>query len=433
MDEENGTAIQTFVVVDDMMDHQNDKGAPNGGFTAWLQVAVSFMIHFVVIGIASIFGVFQEAYTKEAIFFGTPTIYVTLVGAAGTLFLFIFGPISGYICAKFGYRHACASGAVIMTLGLSIGALSTEFWHLIVTQGILFGIGANMAWVPSLAIISHWFDKRKGLAMGISVAGGGVGGLTLAPLTRFLITVLGWPSTLVIISCGCGFILLVSAYFMQTRLPPAKHKDFDFPSFLRDSRFLRYFFIIGCIFWGYFIPVFFLSLYAVDQGMTPTQGALIIALLNAGSSAGRLTMGICADYLGHIKMLSLCLYVSAISVLIIWPFSTTFGMLSFFSVIFGFFIGGAISIAPTGIVDIFGTKHIGTITGMIYPGGGVGNFAGPLISAWLLDKFTSTPRLIGVAHQTYFLPVIILNGCILLIGGSISFSFIKWGQAGKHH
>ena len=86
-----------------------------------------------------------------------------------------------------------------MTLSLILASFSRELYHLIITQGFLFGAFSGISYIPAVSIISQYFDKRRGLATGLAVSGSGFGAFALSPLTHVLIENLGWRWSLRVI------------------------------------------------------------------------------------------------------------------------------------------------------------------------------------------------------------------------------------------
>jgi len=117
-----------------------------------------------------------------------------------------------------------------------------------------------------------------------------------------------------------------------------------------------------------------------------------VGLINGASGLGRIVLGFSSDLFGQLNTLWFCLSLAAS---LIWPLSTTFGPLVFFGLLYGFFVGGFISLLPTCIVHLFGKKDIGTITGMVYTRFFFGNLCGPPLSGLMLDSSTTNDPTTG--------------------------------------
>ena len=310
--------------------------------------------------------------------------------------------------------------------GLSVGAslllasFAQSYWQLFLTQGVLFGIACPIAYFPALTIISHHFDKRKGLATGLAVSGSGIGGLAVAPLVRYLLSIYGSQRTLLFLSFGGTACVLLASVFLKPRLMPSARGKMDYWKVVKDTRFIRLFLITAISSLGYFVPFFYVSQFAVYHGMSATQGALVVGLINGASGLGRIILGLNADIFGQLNTLWACLSLAAASVLFIWPFSTSFGILVSFGIFYGFFVGGFIYILPTFIVHLFGKKDIATITGMVYTGFFFGDLLGPPFSGVMIDALTSVDASNNLVIN--FIPSILYSGSCLLVGSIILLS-----------
>ncbi|KAF9187250.1 hypothetical protein BGZ49_004094, partial [Haplosporangium sp. Z 27] len=185
-----------------------------GGSQGWLAVLGSFLIHcFVFAPTEFVFGVFVLHY-QEA-FPSSPASAIAFVGTTGSAITYIAGFLSGILADRFGFRPTAFAGSVIMALSLIGASFSTQLWHLYVTQGVLFGVGASFTYYPAIAVPSQYFTKNRGLAIGVAVSGTGFGGFGLAPLTNALIESVDIYWTLrilgimIFVVCGGASMLIV--------------------------------------------------------------------------------------------------------------------------------------------------------------------------------------------------------------------------------
>jgi MFS family permease len=160
--------------------------------------------------------------------------------------------------------------------------------------------------------------------------------------------------------------------------------------------------------------------FAVNAGMTSQQGALALGLSNASSAIGRIVIGAFADRLGHINGYSICMILTPLFTLLIWPFATSFGVLCLFGILFGFFSGGFISLFPTVIVALFGPVNLGSRMGSIFTSTLAGNLAGSPVAGAILG----TTQTVGPDGQPLFnyLTVILYSGLTQLAAGLIIFA-----------
>ncbi|KAJ3367301.1 hypothetical protein HDU91_001539 [Kappamyces sp. JEL0680] len=395
---------------------------PDGGADAWLAVLASFLVHVVVIGIPTTFGVFQAQYRSDLTTYegSHSTLSIAFIGSISNSGLGLFSIPSGRLAEIFGHRQMCAIGGVLVMASLLLASISTQYWQLVLTQGVMFGVSCAVAYFPALTIISHYFSKRKGLATGIAVSGSGLGGLAISPLTHTLIDGLGTRGALRVLGIAGGAIVIFAAWFLKPRLDPSPRGQLDYLAIIRSSRFVRLFLTALLCSLGYFIPFFFLPTFAHYYGMSAATGALCIGLMNGASGLGRIALGFNADILGHINTLWVCLTLSSLWVLLLWPWSTSLGLLIAFSVLYGFCIGGFISLLPTAIVTLFGTKDLATKTGLVYSGFFFGNLLGAPLGGILLDSLTTTSA--EGSTTILFWPTQILCGGFILMASIVLLS-----------
>ena len=134
---------------------------------------------------------------------------VTWVGSLFNGLMLMFGPIIGGLANKFGLRPICMSGSIIACIGLCLSIISPNVQLLMITIGIVGGLGAGMISLPANIAIGYYFESKRALATGISMCGSGVGQFVFAPLITFLLNVYGWKIAIFII----GGLCLVCIFF----------------------------------------------------------------------------------------------------------------------------------------------------------------------------------------------------------------------------
>lgn len=117
-----------------------------------------------------------------------------------------------------------------------------------------------------------------------------------------------------------------------------------------------------------FVPPFFLPLYTNSLGLSSSFGAASVAVFNFSSACGRLLCGFGSDIVGPINTLLLSLVLSALSMLVIWPLSTSLGPLIAFVVINGAANGGFFAVMPTVVGNTFGSARVSVAMSMIVTG-----------------------------------------------------------------
>ncbi|KAG0037638.1 hypothetical protein BGZ82_002132 [Podila clonocystis] len=342
---------------------------PEGGF-GWLVVFGAFMIQFCGFGFNFSWGVYQEYYLAENIFPGATLSQVSWVGGIGASSVFLTGPIQASMTRRFGIHTVIAAGAVISSSGIILASFTKELWQLYLTQGVLFGLGAGMSIFTSIAVPVQWFNKRRGLASGITVAGSGIGGAALAPLNRFLISQLGFRWALRIM--GLSFVGVLVTF-------------------------------------GYLTPVFLLPNYVADIGMDSRTGATLVGIFSGANAISRVILGIAADKFGRFNILALCTILGGLSCYIFWLNTHNLAMAIVFVIFYGANGGGFVSLFPVVAAEVIGVERLAAAVGLLYSGNLFGNLLGtPIASAIVTASGGSYTWAIVFAGTTPILGAILL-------------------------
>ncbi|KAJ2160671.1 hypothetical protein GGF46_002102, partial [Coemansia sp. RSA 552] len=379
---------------------------PIDGKFGWAVVMSGCFMLMFSMGCVNSYGTYQTYYHRYQ-FPEEPTSNLAWVGTMQFAGMNFFGIPAGILCERFDTRLVSFVGGVIMAVALIIASFCDDaVWKLILTQGIVFSVGAALVFIPSTSIPAQWFIKRRALAVGVVVAGSGIGGLWLTPATQSMIDQLGTSWALRITGIIIFAVTSVASLFMRNRLKVAsREKIVDFGVF-HDIRFL--FVFTGAIFstTGYFTPLFSLPTFATQVvGKSESFGTNLLTIINAASTLGRIATGEAASYLGNINTMATCTLMSSLAILVLWlPFEATGTMIAC-AIIYGLFCGGFISLLPVIMAQLWGVQRISTIIGLLYMANFVGTMVGAPASGAILDN---------VGHGTNFKPSIIFSGVFML-------------------
>ncbi|XP_013138060.1 PREDICTED: monocarboxylate transporter 4 [Papilio polytes] len=160
---------------------------PDGGY-GWVVVFASFMCNLVVDGIAYTFGIFLPELVA---YFGEGKGTVAWVGSLLSGVYLAAGPIVSALCNKYGCRAVCVAGSLVATVAFALSTLSKSVTMMMITYGVIGGIGFGMIYLPSVVAVGYYFETRRSLATGIAVCGSGVGTFSFAPLASILLQQFG--------------------------------------------------------------------------------------------------------------------------------------------------------------------------------------------------------------------------------------------------
>ena len=156
---------------------------------AWGVTAASFIAMLTTFGVAYSFGAFLVPMSTDL---GSGRATTSAVFSLTTLILFGFGALSGAIVDRVGPRPVLLFGAVFFGGGLVITARADSLWQAFLGHAVGVGLGVACSYVPLVAVVGGWFERRRTLAVGVAVSGIGLGTLLVAPLSAALISSLGW-------------------------------------------------------------------------------------------------------------------------------------------------------------------------------------------------------------------------------------------------
>lgn len=341
-----------------------DAGVPDGGY-GWVAVAACSMLSFWFIGTTYCWGLFQAALVDKGTGSPSTLAWIGSVMSAGTA---IFSIVSARLLSRLGSRRTALCG-VCFTVGgeLLSGFAADNVGGLFVTAGVLMGVGNGMSLIVVGSIAAQYFSEKRGLANGIIFAGGGLGGAVISFLIEALLrkTSVAWTFRIL------GFITLVTdlpaAWLLKDRVPPNKRVFIEWELF-KDFNFLVLF-LAGAV--GTFpllVPPFFLPLYGASIGLGSSANAALVAAFNLASAFGRIGSGFLSDKLGAVNTLAGSLVLNGLSILALWPVSTTIAPLVVFTIINGAAAGGFFSLMPTVAGAVFGSARVSVVLGMLITG-----------------------------------------------------------------
>ncbi len=357
----------------------------------WAAVGGTFVILLLGFGSAYSFGTFF-APLQDA--FGASRGAVALAFSVSAVVLFAVGPGSGVLADRIGPRMLVAGGTALVGAGLVAASQADALWQVQAAFGIGIGVGIGLSYVPAVAAVQKWFDRRRGLASGLAVSGIGAGTLVVPPLAALVIAEMGWRTAflvigLAVIVLGGGAGMMVSDPARRGRMRGAEPaKGVELGRAVRSRPFALVLIGFLCASFGQFIPMVHLIPFAEDRGIAPGTAAVLLSLLGLGSMIGRFAIGGAADRIGRWRALALTFAGLSLSSLW-WLVASGFAALGGFAFVVGACYGGAVALAPAVMADYFGTRALSGIIGVLYTGVGLGAFVGPALAGVAFDLWQS--------------------------------------------
>ena len=375
-------------------------GAQTGGAFV---VATAFAALFSVVGLA-LYGLplYYDFMVRE---FGWSRTMVTSGNAISKLVVGpLFGFAAGWIVDRFGPRRLMMAGILmaggaLVGLGLTSAAWAFYFFYFFNALGYVCG-----GPLPCQVLVSRWFDRTRGKAMGIAYLGIGIGGAAVPLLSHWLTDLFGWRGSLQAVGVLIVLIALPMAFFVReapidTR-DPALRQPQGIPGTSRRGRVALRTILATPAFYllalGSMCSIaavggtnqhlkLFLSL---DRGYSQGDAAQVISLVLAVSIAGRLLMGWLADRMPR-KRVMLIIYLLVAGAIPLLMVRTSTWSIYAFAVIFGLGLGGEYLIIPLMAGELFGIGVLGRVMGIVLTADGVAEATAPMLVGSFRDRFGS--------------------------------------------
>ncbi|KAJ5925264.1 hypothetical protein N7454_007903 [Penicillium verhagenii] len=401
--------------------HEANLPPVDGGKRAWLFLAACFVIEALIWGFTFSFGIFQDYYSTHEPFKSSGDIAIVGTCAMGISYMLL--PVAFILLQTMPRLKLWAApvGFIIMCLALSLSSFARNTTDLIVSQGVAYGVGASLAYAPTIIFMDEWFVRRKGLAFGIMWAGTGLSGVILPVVLQWMLDTFGHKTALrawSIVLLVLGAPLLT---YLRPRLPisrASQPRKLDF-RFLWDATFLIY--ESGNIMeaMGYFLPTIYLPTYAKSLGASGIESTLTVMVFNLASVFGCVIMGSLVDRYHATTCILASTVGSTVAVFLIWGLADSLAPLYIFCIFYGLFAGSFTSTWPA-VVNEVTKRSIYTdpslIFGLLSTGRGIGNIVSGPLSGALLDQ-NSWTGVAGKAYGTGYGPLIVFTGVSAFLGG----------------
>ncbi|KAG9252044.1 major facilitator superfamily domain-containing protein [Emericellopsis atlantica] len=427
---------------------------PDRGWPAWLAVISGFIQLWASFGILNSWGSFQAVYVDEPWSKGVKLQDIGWIGSVQPGLLFVLGGIAGYASDRL-------SATVLMMIGTCIFSaaflLLAEFGDglgtYIALQGFLYGLANTLLYYPILSVVSTWFDRRRGLALGIVASGSSLGGIFWPLVVDALNEAFGLKRTLQAVGLIPLVPLFIASFMVKERFPdtkitlrrafrrltqrftnaekksqgnttttllatastttgtttPGALNSLKDPSFIALS--IALFFIYG----GMLIPFNLIPVFAEEHHHADVAHVLL-AICYSGSVVGRIGTGALADYFGTFNMLCLMALLTA-TLTACWVTMTSLPAMIAFAVLYGLFSGGLIPLGSACVAKITPPEQIGQIglrLGFTMMVCSISAFGGGPLSNFLLEG----------TGQSGWLAACLFSGMATLVGGGIIFAIL---------
>jgi len=290
-------------------------------------------------------------------------------------------------------------------LSLMLTSQTTAFWQLFITYGVVISMGTSTIYVSVISTISKWFEKNRGLAMGIASSGAGLGPLIITPCATYLIIRLGWRMAYLIVGICVMLVVIPLSFFLKkdpyeidcrpdgsrATLQRTDKEEQPMPgaylsmSQVMHTRSFWLFLVVILLFTSnLFLVLAHIIPHATDIGFSAIEAASVLSLVGGVTLIGRILLGSVSDRMSRKSALMVWILLAALAMLwLIW--AKTRWMLYVFAFILGLSWGGMGPTLGAFIGEVFGIVKIGAILGFLEIGFGSGAAIGPAIGGYIFD------------------------------------------------
>lgn len=419
------------------------KQSDSGFFYGWIIVVISTVALMIsnglsIGGIPVFYKPLREDFTSTgAVAAGGAESMIALAGSLTFLFAGVFSPVAGYLVDKYSIKKLMIAGCAILGTALILHSQATTPAVVYVSRSMM-GISLGLVGVlANTVLVSNWFRRKRGTAIGIILTGTSFGGVLIPLLATPLILNYGWRTAMLALSVIIWVILLPSIIFLVKDHPGSigLMPDGDSPSVaaisfenviqgppktgmtlleaLKTPRFWVFGICAALIFYPIFVTTqqFILYLQTSRIGMSAQAASFAQAALFAVSVAGKFSFGFLSDKISPTRVMLLCCSVMFAATFVLFGLTAQTAFL--FMIPFGLGYGGTFVLLQRLAADYFGLREYGKILGAITVIETMGAAVGGIVTGRLADAaggdYSRAFYGVAVATGLAFVMVVALN------------------------
>ncbi|OQU98979.1 hypothetical protein CLAIMM_04687 [Cladophialophora immunda] len=324
---------------------------PEGGKHAWLAVVGAFFACFAAFEMTNAIGAFQNWVMTHQLRDESASAIGWLFGVNSFVLIFC-GLFVGPPSDIFGMQIPLRAGAVLCVVFYVVLGYCHEYWHFMLAVGVLAGLASSLLFVPSIVTVGQYFARRRGVATGLALSGGSIGGIVVPIMLEILLPRIGWVWTTRLFALLTLVLGALACLLVRPRLAPTQTlKGFtsmlpDFSTY-REGTFFATSFGIFFLDTALFIPLAYLPTYTTAQGFSTSTAYSTLVYLNVGSCLGRWIPAAVSDRIGRFNTMMITVSLCAICTLTTWlSVGSSLPGIIIYAVFFGFASGSNLSLAP---------------------------------------------------------------------------------------
>src|SRR5688572_24689296 len=372
---------------------------------AWVVLGAVTLCLLASTGIRAVFGVYIKPMEAEL---GWSRGALSMAAALSLLLLGAVGPFAGRLADRWGPRRVVVLALILLGIGSILSSFVTRLWHIYLTAGVLMAAGAGGAALSTgSAVVARWFEKRRGVAMGLAAGGMSAGQLIVIPLATVLTFTYGWRSSFLWL--GIGLLVLVvplGAWLVrntpeergvralgaegpvQTAAQQAAAQQAGRVSISEAAQTLPFWLLMSTFFvCGYtsngMVLTHFMP-HAMDHNFTPMQASSALGVMGAMNIIGTIGSGWLCDKFGRRGPLATYYFIRGLSLLFllyVWDLQS----LHLWAAIFGLNYISTVPPTTTLTANIYGRFSVGELSGWIFFAHQVGAALGAALAGWIFE------------------------------------------------
>jgi MFS family permease len=366
---------------------------------AWRVIWSLAAVQFILLGPAyGTLGYFYSPWIKE---FGWSHARVAVTTTAFLFAQAAVSPLVGWLLDRIPAQIVMTVAAVAVIIGYLWGSTLHSFGPMVAAFALIGGGVSASTYVPAMMVAANWATERRGLALGIVLAGAAMGGTVLAPVFEVLLVHYGWRVAMVCLTIPMLLIAIPTILVMVRTRPPSgsgaksvREEAATLPGLELGPA------LMSMPFWmlvvtefiyniGYQGFVHHLMTYYIGAGFRPERAALILGLLTLFTVVGAIGLGGFADKRGVRVVLIASLVGLAAGITIVLG-ATSRGFGSFYAaasmVGAGLSVGASATLLPAILVEALGLRRYGTLWGIVRLLGWIGGGLGPFLAGQIFDR-----------------------------------------------
>jgi MFS transporter, OFA family, oxalate/formate antiporter len=374
----------------------SEKSAAARGWT----VALAALGINLILGVLYAWSVIGKALVQQWQWSKTETALPFTVATAAFAITMIF---AGRLQDKSGPRVIAMLGGLILGAGLIGSAFVRAPLGMVITFGLIGGIGIGLGYSATTPPAIKWFPPaKKGLITGLVVSGVGIAAVYISPLTQYLLRTTSIPTTFLILGGGAAVIVALLSQLLtnppagftpaapatvsgeaHTKPATAGTPTLDWHEMLRTPQFylLWVTFILGAS--AGLMIIAHVAMIAAEQAKW-AWGFVPVANLAVFNTLGRIVSGAVSDRIGRTRTMMLAFGLQALN-MFAFPYYTTPALIVFGSAFTGLCYGTIFTLMPAATADFYGVRNLGVNYGILFTAFGVAGTIGPVMGGWIRD------------------------------------------------